>query len=264
MSKNGVIFDIVMSYPLLSKTKAKELHSLKSKKERDRLGLFLAEGSKCVIDLLNYFQPEYLIVTQEWELKHKELAEKFKDKIFIGDKRVFEIISSLNSLPDVIAVFKKREPEKDKIFVKEDSLYLLLDEIQDPGNLGTIIRTCDWFGIYDIFASRNTVDAYSPKVVQATMGSLGRVRVTYLDLKDLITKNRNIQLIGALLKGKPLPEIGKISSGFILMGNEGRGISDDLKLLVDLPLTILPANIANHPDSLNVAVSTAIIISHIK
>ena len=154
------------------------------------------------------------------------------------------------------------ENESHEFSIDKDGLYLLLDEIQDPGNLGTIIRTSDWFGVYNIFASKNTVDVFSPKVVQSTMGSLSRVKVRYVDLEKLITENKDIKVIGTLLDGKPLNKVTLERKGFLLMGNEGRGMSDNLKKLIDLPLTILPFNKNNHPDSLNVAIATAIVLSH--
>ena len=129
--------------------------------------------------------------------------------------------------------------------------------------MGTIIRTCDWFGIYDIFASKNTVDVYSPKVIQSTMGSLSRVKVHYLDLEKLIENNRKIKVIGTLLNGLPLNETNVGKGGMLIMGNEGRGISENLKKYIDVALTITPANLKSHPDSLNVAIATAITLFHI-
>lgn len=259
-----VTFEVDMQINSLSKTKAKEIRKLVSKKERDNQSLFLAEGEKCVMDMIGAFIPHIIIVSKDWAERNSELVSKFQDIVFIGDKRDFEIISSLNSIPDIIAVFKKtREEDKDLWDLNKNSLYLLLDEIQDPGNLGTIIRTCDWFGVYDIFASKNTVDVWSPKVVQSTMGSLARVRVHYLDLKNLVLTNRSLKLYGTVLNGEPIENFNHVNSGFLLMGNEGRGISEDMKELIDIPLTIPPVNSKYHPDSLNVAIATAIILSRL-
>lgn len=263
MSKNGIIFDIRMAITPLSKSKAKELKKLSSKKERDLSGLFLAEGEKCVYDLLATFDPVYLIATNEFIGSRPDLVNKYEDKIFSSDKRGIEIISSLKSLPDVIAVFRKPYFDLNNLKLNKDQFYLLLDDIQDPGNLGTIIRTCDWFGVYLIFASENTVDVWGPKVIQATMGSLSRVRVIYTDLKRLIIENSHCKIIGTLLEGRPIGEIRGQNGGLIIMGNEGRGISENLKKLIDLPITIPPVNSINHPDSLNVSIATAIVLSHI-
>lgn len=249
---------------ILSKSKAKEYKALALKKERDRNGLFIAEGEKCVKDVLGSFTLEALIGTREWIEKNEQVIKQWDEQLFLADARSIEIISTLASLPQVIGVFRKRK-ESDAIPVLEKGkLYLLLDEIQDPGNLGTIIRTCDWFGIYHIYASKNTVDVYSPKVVQSTMGSLSRVNVHYVDLEELVSKNRDIKLIGTLLEGTPLENLILSGEGMLLMGNEGRGISDNLKKLIDVAVTIKPENATNHPDSLNVSIATAIIISYIK
>lgn len=249
---------------ILSKTKAKEFKALSQKKTRDEQGLFLAEGDKCVLDTIESFTLEYLIATEAWMISHPEIIISHKDKVLQSDKRGIEIISSLKSLPDVIAVFQKLPHPAGIPKLNPKQLYLLLDEIQDPGNLGTIVRTCDWFGVYEIFASIKTVDVYGPKVVQATVGSLSRVHVHYLDLEALIENNRNLPVIGTLLNGKSLNEFTSGTSGLLLMGNEGKGISSGLKKMIDRPLTIPPVNKASHPDSLNVAVATAIILSHLK
>ena len=263
MSKNRFIFESTMEPQVLSKSKAKELKSLSSKKERDTRHLFFVEGEKCVNDMIGAFDLKYLICTRDWLNQNPDMEKSFKERILLSDKRGIEIISSMSSLPDVIAVMQLPSRDENIPKLKDTGFYLLLDEIQDPGNLGTIIRTCDWFGVYDIFASSNTVDAYSPKVVQASMGSLSRVKIHYLNLKELIEKNRNLPLIGTLLNGVPLSEFQHKGSGMILMGNEGRGISEKLKEMVDFPLTIPPVNPLYHPDSLNVSIATAIVLSHL-
>ena len=260
-----VTFELDMEYNRLSKGKAKEIKKLVSKKERDRQGLFIAEGEKCILDLIPGFNVKFLIATQDWLVSHPEISSGYSHEIFLADKRNLEIISSMNSLPQVIAVMEKPNEDLSGVpLLKKNKLYVLLDELQDPGNLGTIIRTCDWFGIYEIYASKNTVDVFGPKVVQATMGSLARVKVRYLDLKDLILKNRDIKVIGTLLDGKPLNMFNHKEEGMLLMGNEGKGISDELKNLIDIPLTVPPVNPDSHPDSLNVAIATAIIVSHFR
>lgn len=262
MSKKVSTFDFVMQNNILSKAKAKEFKSLSLKKERDRSGMFIVEGEKGVIDTLGVFDVECLISTKEWADRNPEILTKWADRFLIADRRGIEIISSLNSLPEIIAVYRK--PSETPVALDSNKLYLLLDVIQDPGNLGTIIRTCDWFGVYDIFASKNTVDVYSPKTVQSTMGSLSRVKVHYTDLKELILAHPKFPVIGTLLEGNPVNEMKISSKGFLLMGNEGRGISDELKKLITLPVTIPPVNSESHPDSLNVAIATAILLNDIK
>ena len=181
MSKSLVTFEVNMDLKVLSKTKAKELKSLASKKERDKENLFLLEGEKSFLDTCNAFNVKYLVCTKNWIDTHQQFITEFHDKILLSDRRGIEIISSFNSPSEIIAVYEKPQPMDGIPELGKNKFYLLLDEIQDPGNLGTIIRTCDWFGVYEIFASKNTVDVYSPKVVQATMGSLSRVTVHYLD-----------------------------------------------------------------------------------
>lgn len=263
MSKNLATFDIDMLYNVLSKAKAKDFKSLSTKKGRDRERLFIVEGEKGIRDTINYFNLRYLIATNAWLEQNPEVLPRYKDKILATDKRGIEIISSLHNPSEVIAIFELPEEITGQVSLDKTKSYLLLDEIQDPGNLGTIIRTCDWFGIYDIFASPNTVDVYSPKVVQATMGSLARVKVSYVDLEDLILNNRDMKLIGTLLEGCPLKDIRIPRGSLILMGNEGNGISEKLKNLIDIAITIPPSNPQSHPDSLNVAIATAIILSSI-
>ena len=264
MSKNVPTFDIAMIYEQLSKTKAKELKGLANKKIRDQKDLFLVEGDKCVKDSVSAFEPVHIIATDAWLKENSDFILPFKEYVLQSDSRGIEIISSFNSLPQVIAVLKKPEENKKIPVLEKDKLYLLLDDIQDPGNMGTIIRTCDWFGVYDIFASKNTVDIYGPKVVQSAMGSLSRVKVTYLDLAELIQRNPDIRVIGTLLEGKPFNVCGNLNSGMLIMGNEGNGISQKLKGKITLPVTIPPFNNKNHPDSLNVAIATAVILSYIR
>lgn len=245
----------------LSKTKAKELKKLASKKMRDTLGLFMVEGEKCVLDSLPAFDLQHLVCLPSWIDSHPQFVHKYKDFILLADSKGIEALSSLNSLPEVIGIFKKRTLAEETPQLIPDKFYLLLDTIQDPGNLGTIIRTCDWFGIYDIYASKDTADCYSPKVVQSAMGSLSRVKVHYTDLVDLIEKNPDIRVIGTLLRGIPIREVKWPEGGFLIMGNEGKGVSEELRRKIDLAVTIPPANSASHPDSLNVAIATAIILS---
>ena len=263
MSKNLSTFDIGMEYQSLSKTKAKELKTLTLKKERDRQRMFIAEGEKCVLDSLFTFNPQFIIASSNWIEDHRDLLRAFGDKVLTADHRTREILTSLNTVPEVIGILKMEDVDPGIPKLSPHKLYVLLDEVQDPGNLGTIIRTCDWFGIYDVFASKNSVDVFNPKVVQATMGSLARVEVRYVDLKELISHNTEIKVIGTVLNGKPLPEAGLEEKGFILLGNEGRGISSSLLELIDIPVTIPATHKENCPDSLNVAVANAIILSSI-
>ena len=262
MSKNVFIFDIIMVYKNLSKNKIKELRSLHSKKGRVKSGMFMVEGYKSITDMIDSFELMDLICEEEW-IDKNPIFKDYADKVLI-DKEGTGIsqISALSTPPEVIAIFKIPATSTHIPELKPDEIYILLDEIQDPGNMGTIIRTCDWFGVYDIFASYGTVDIYNPKTLQSSMGSLSRVKVHYVDLKGLIENNPSMKVYGTLLDGVPLQECKIDGGGLIIMGNEGNGISGSLKKLITDSIFIPPVNPESHPDSLNVGIATAIILSH--
>ena len=265
MSKNMPTFDVVMEPRKITNGKIKELKSLNIKKNRDELSLFLVEGIKAVVDTMKGFHLVELVCSPEWFEKNLKLIKDFEDKVTLDPgKKGISRISDFSSSPDVIGVFKLPQRLKEIPVLEPDKFYVLLDGVQDPGNLGTIIRTCDWFGIYDIFASYHTVDVFNPKVVRSTMGSICRVKVHYTDLLQLVKKNCNIPLVGTVLDGNPIQDCIISSPAFLLMGNEGKGISESLRNRIDIPVTIPPANVISHPDSLNVAVAAAIIMAHIK
>ena len=156
-----------------------------------------------------------------------------------------------------MAVFYKKE---DKITGLKDNFSLMLDEIKDPGNMGTIIRTADWFGVKNIICSNECVDYYNPKVVQATMGSLCRVNIIYTELEEFINKNKAIKTYAATLSGKPLSSFNKLKEGIILIGNESKGVKENLLKLVAEQITIPKQGEA---ESLNAAVACGIILSHL-
>ena len=229
----------------ISKSQVKLVKSLQLKKFRDELGLFIAEGDKCVSELIKAFELVHL---------YREGENASRTEI--------EQMSGLRAPQGVIGVFKKRELSTFDFPLS--TLTLALDGIQDPGNLGTIIRTCDWFGVHDIVCSRDTADCYNPKVVQATMGALARVRIHYVDLPEWL-KAQQCPIIGTLLEGnnmyeKPLPK-----EGIIVMGNEGNGISKEVRELVSLPIRIpsYPKN-AETSESLNVSIATAIVLAEFR
>lgn len=240
----------------LSKTKFNLYASLQSSKMRRKHSLFIVEGEKSVRDALKIYSPVAII--------------KIKDSLFdfiSSQHDVFEVstaemhrLSSLSTPTKIIAVFSLPEAVEEDLACDPYRLYLLLDAIQDPGNLGTIIRTCHWFGIDTIFASRNTVDLYNPKTLQATMGSFTKVRVIYCELAELIQKNRPMPVYGLLLDGDDIYRANLGKRGFIVMGNEGKGISAALRGLITHRLLIPPAT-ADHSESLNVAVATGITLS---
>jgi len=243
------IFGIIMEK--VSKSQIKLVKSLQHKKFRDELGLFVAEGEKCVSEL-----------TKAFELVHLFREGENATRIEI------EQMSGLKTPQGTIAVFKKRNTEYR--VQNTDRITLALDGVQDPGNLGTIIRTCDWFGVHDIVCSLDTADCYNPKVVQATMGALARVRVHYVDLPAWLEEYR-VQsteyrpIIGTLLEGKNMYESPLPKEGIIVMGNEGNGISAAVRSLVTHPIRIpsYPKN-AETSESLNVSIATAIVLAEFR
>ena len=250
---------------MLSKNKIKFIHSLGIKKNRDSLGLFCAEGEKCVEDLFSYFQCQTLIAQKEWIDKKQFTA---KEIIYINSAEELKSISSHKTPQPVFAVFEKREK---KLIISEllSKLSLILDEVQDPGNLGTIVRIADWFGIRNIICSKNTADVFNPKALQATMGAAARVDVHYVDLVDFL---KNIQkeapdfpIYGTFLSGKNIYETSLKKNGLIVMGHEGNGICKDVERFVSEQLLI-----PNFPqgektsESLNVSVATAIICAEFR
>lgn len=232
----------------LSKSQIKWVRSLQQKKHRDAEGVFVAEGEKCINDLRAGF--ELILLATPENATATEIEQ----------------MSSLRSPQGMIGVFKKREA----MGRLGDGLCVALDGVQDPGNLGTIIRTCDWFGIHDIICSHDTADCYNPKVVQATMGALARVRVHYIDLADTLQQMREADypIYGTLLDGKDMyapTAIPNRDKGVIVMGNEGNGISQKIRELVTHPL-LIPSYPANLPtsESLNVSIATAIVLAEFR
>ena len=247
---------------MLSKTHTKYIQSLQHKKLRDETGLFIAEGPKVVMDLLNSrkFVCKEIFALNNWLQEHSKQFSLLRDTVITGVED-FELqkISSLSTAHAVVAVFEKRKP----VYKIETALKitLLLDTIQDPGNLGTIIRIADWFGIENIVCSVGCADMYNAKVVQSTMGSLGRVNVIYTDLTGWLDENKKIKIYSASLEGKDMKAIGKLKEGILIIGNEANGVSEEVMKLVNEKINIPRIGEA---ESLNAAVATGIILSHIK
>ncbi len=238
----------------ISKTQIKLVKSLQQKKYRDEAGLFVAEGEKCVEELRKGFELVHF---------YREGENATRTEI--------EQLSGLRTPQGVIGVFKKSEYSEKSEYPENSDLLLVLDGIQDPGNLGTIIRTCDWFGVRTILCSPDTADCYNPKVVQATMGALARVHVHYLDLPSFL-KNTTLPVYGTLLDGRDMYEALKSErgkdlkkEGIIIMGNEGNGISQAVRPFITRPLRIpsYPKN-AETSESLNVAIATAIVLAEFR
>lgn len=235
---------------MLSKNKIKQIHALSRKKKRDEYRLFVAEGEKLVQDLRPYFELDALFSTKA-NISAAELISEAEMKK----------ITHLASPSSLLAVFKqhKAEFEIDKL---RGHLCLALDAIQDPGNLGTIIRVADWFGIRHVICSRDTVDIYNSKTVQSTMGALSRVSVYYQDLVDVFDAVK-MPIYGTFMTGENIYESTLSTEGIIVMGNEGQGISTDLETKIEKRLTI-PSFGDKSSESLNVAMATGIVCSEFR
>ena len=222
----------------------------------------MAEGPKVITEFLasGNIICKILCAEQEWISEHGNLLKNIShENIFEIDEIQLQKISFLKTPNKVIAVFEKR-PEN-KIPEIHHKLTVLLDDIHDPGNLGTIIRISDWFGIENIICSPDCVDCYNPKVVQATMGSLARVNITYNSLTDFIERNAAVPVYAASLTGVPVQEFKNITEGLILIGNESKGINVVLKKMATKKITIPKYG---HAESLNAAVAAGIILSHLR
>lgn len=249
---------------MLSKSLIKIYSSLYKKKNRAEHGIFIVEGTKCVSDTLSYFSLEALIATQKWIDANYLICKKYTNCLYLSSARDIERISSLSTSTEVIAVYKIPEYIIDINDINEN-LTIMLDGVQDPGNLGTIIRVADWFGINQIIASKDTVDVFNPKTIQATMGAISRVKVFYVDTIDFIREHKYLPVYGTLLNGKNIYESTLSDKGIIIFGNEGKGISQELRTLIDKPLLIPPYPGGKEgSESLNVGIATAITISEFR
>jgi len=240
---------------MISKSQSKYIQSLGQKKHRDEEGVFIAEGPKLVTELLKSKNAEVknLYALDDW-LHDKEKLLTDVDAITINEAEL-EKISQLKTPNRVVAVVKKFE---EKESTTKGNLSLVLDTIQDPGNFGTIIRTADWFGVQQIFCSHDCADLYNPKVVQATTGSIARVKVFYADLPSWVKQQNEIRVYVTMLEGKDVTRMTAIKEGLIIIGNEANGIHDDLLQLANERITIPRKGEA---ESLNAAVATGIVLA---
>ena len=241
---------------MLSKNKIKIIRSLESKKQRIETGMFVAEGNKLVADMLPFFDCELLLAKPSWMAAQGDLQVR---ELIVADENDISRASLLKNPQDVIAVFIQPKRCLDKKILKNE-LTLVLDGIQDPGNLGTIIRLADWFGIRNVICSPDTADVYNPKTVQAAMGGIAQVDVFYESLPGLLDELKGIPVYGTFLTGKILYEEKLNSTGLIVMGNEGNGIRSEVEQWITNRLYIpnFPRG-SESTDSLNVAMATAIV-----
>ncbi len=243
---------------MITKSDVKYIQSLAHKKFREEEGVFVIEGTKMVGELIQEFPDKivHLYATQQWV--DEVVREKILDsKISVIDEMTLGKISQLKSPNQVVAVVKiPTHQSKDNSTSK---LTLVLDQIQDPGNLGTIIRTCDWFGVQSIVCSLDTVDAYNPKTVQSAKGSLLRMNIQYADLITYLSSKKGVAIYAAALNGNSIYEIEVKEPSIIIVGNEASGISKEVMVLANQTITIPKIGKA---ESLNAGIATAIILSH--
>jgi RNA methyltransferase, TrmH family len=245
---------------MITKSQVKYIQSLGQKKLRDQDQVFVAEGPKIINELLavGFMEPVALYAVKEWLQEQDGGFVNRRLPATVVSEALLENISFLSTPNRVLGIFKKPKPNPFPDF--SEGIWLMLDDIQDPGNLGTIIRTADWFGVSQIVCSINTADAYAPKVVQSTMGSIARVQLRYADLDAIIHTHPSLKLYTATLAGKPLHQLDKISQGVIVIGNESKGIRSSIVNAAYQQITIPGTGKA---ESLNAAVATGIILSGI-
>lgn len=248
----------------VTKQMIKDVRALSMKKHRDAENVFVAEGPKVVADLLPLMKCRMLFATETFLTSlPTPLYRQVASQTEIVDQHTLERLSLLCAPHDALAIFEKPSLQTDLsklTAIPQTSLCLALDTIQDPGNLGTIVRIADWFGIEHIFATPTTADVFAPKVVQATMGAIGRVKIHYVDLpRFLQSLPTDVAVYGTFLDGKNIYDQSLSSCGLILMGNEGKGISPEVAHYVNRRLYIPPYPEGRATsESLNVAVATAV------
>lgn len=239
---------------MVSKNQIKLITSLVQKKYRKQHGLFFAEGIKVIDELLlSNFELDHVFITKPMFFEVDE-----KKKTIVTDSELKKI-SALTTSNDSLAVFKI--PKENKII--KEGLIVALDDIRDPGNLGTIIRLCDWFGIKQLICSEQTVDLYNPKVVQATMGSISRVNVSYVDLKNTLEELK-LPVYGTFMDGENIYKANLQQNAVIVLGNEANGISSEIEKIATHKIAIPRFGDLQVTESLNVATATAIVLSEFK
>ena len=239
---------------MVSKNQIKLISSLHQKKQRIAHQLFIAEGIKGVQELIDaHFELDHLYTTQH---DFETVSNSLKTLVSEADLKKISALATPNTC---LAVFKMPKEKQ----ITTSGLIVALDAVRDPGNLGTILRLCDWFGIHQIICSKETVDIYNPKVVQATMGSIARVNVSYVDLNDFI-RTTSLPVFGTFMNGNNIYKASLPQEGVIVMGNEANGISSELDEIIKNRLTIPRFGTIQKTESLNVATATAIVLSEFR
>jgi TrmH family RNA methyltransferase len=247
---------------MLSKNKIKFINSLNRKKNRDQTGLFIAEGEKAIQQLLAAgYGFQTLICTEKKINQYSNLD----CEIITASKDEIKKISTFKTPQPILAVCIQQKHLVPTPNILQNELSLALDDIQDPGNLGTIIRLASWFGIKNIVCSLNTADCYNPKTIQATMGAIAHVNVFYTKLEDFLFENARLgnPVYGTFLNGENIYTTELTPNGIVVMGNEGNGISNEIEKIVKHKLNIPSFNKMN-VESLNVSMATSIVCSEFK
>jgi TrmH family RNA methyltransferase len=246
---------------MLSKAKIKEIRALEFKKFRDEQGLFVAEGNKLVADMLHTFDCEWLIARTAWMAMQGDIPAK---ELVLAKEGDIRKVSFMKTPQDVVAVFRKPSCPLDDA-VPDSRLVLALDGIQVPGNLGTIVRLADWFGIEHIVCSKDTADVFGPKAVQATMGALAHVKVHYADLNEYLGKYASCPVYGTFLDGENIYTQELTPHSIVILGNEGNGIRPETAPFVKDRLYIpsYPPS-RKTAESLNVAMTAAIVCAEFR
>ena len=253
---------------MISKNQIKFIKGLELKKFRKAHNAFVAEGPKLVLDILPHFRCQMIVATKLWLHEHqKDIAMNTQNcEIIEVNENELQRVSFLKTPQDVLAVFSIPHHPVELQVCASNSLCLALDDVQDPGNLGTIIRIADWFGIENIFCSLGTADVYNPKTIRATMGAIARVHIHYLSLAEEINQCKGkFPIYGTLLEGKNIYERELQHKGLVIMGNEGKGLSPEIREMISDALYI-PSFPQDRPtsESLNVAIATAIVCAEFR
>lgn len=246
----------------LSITKLKYITSLHQKKNREEQGLFIAEGIKVINDLIKFgFVPQMIVYNPAlWDLKDFGQSHAFCE-YFTANEIQDKKLSLLSTPPGVIAVFEKPHYHLDPLTLKDEWTFVF-DQINDPGNLGTIIRTAHWYGLANIYVTKGSVEVFSPKVVQSSMGSLAAVKVHVVESELFISqmKSSGISIYATDMQGESIRTAQLSKPGCIVFGNEANGLSEIWKKSSGLSLTIEPSQPDDCPESLNLSVSAAIVM----
>lgn len=250
--------DFRLSAIMLSQNQIKFVNRLSNKKFRTQQGCFVVEGLKAV----NEFLSESYELKFLFEKKELQNFVEHKHRVAVSNVEM-EKLSAMKTAPEVIAVFKMRAPLRIDELGESDGLTMVLDDINDPGNFGTIIRLCDWYGVNNILCSKATVDCYNAKVVQSSMGSLARISILYTDVEQVLSKAKK-PIFLTVLGGENLYKSKLPENGYLVMGNEANGIQEKLLNLKNTHKLSIPRFGEKKTESLNVAMATAIFLSEFK